>query len=160
MDELKAAEGQQPESEPESAPEAAGPRCDVSHDEHLRRRIHPTQMVGTRPSSAAFKDYNLSVDCASIRSARESLEGHDGHGLAEVTARACVTEEQEVVLDPAPQFDNPAHALVVGKKGGARSRRFAKEHATMLVFPGDPPPEEDERREEDVDVPDDDGSDD
>jgi len=55
----------------------------------------------------------------------EYLASHPGFALASLTAALARDCNQKVARDPLP--DEPAHALVVGKKTKAVQRRFAKE---------------------------------
>jgi hypothetical protein len=93
---------------------------------NLLRRIHPTQVVidantgSTRPSSAAFRDPNMSVDVEHILNAlgldwRFSLGSYPGHSLVRFLAGAARSHGQAVVPLPIAG-KNEAHAEVRGKK--------------------------------------------
>jgi hypothetical protein len=91
----------------------------------LLRRVRSDQIVhdqntgGRRPSSAPFKDAQMSVDAEPIlRSigldATFSLSKHKGYSLVGFTAGNARTQNLAVEVKPEP--DNPAHTEVVGKK--------------------------------------------
>lgn len=64
-------------------------------------------------SSAAFSDIKMSVDVASIQ-LQMSITLKNGAGVAAIGTATARGLGQEVEVDPLP--DNPAHALVVGRK--------------------------------------------
>jgi len=87
-----------------------------------------------RPTSQAFQDHPsgtpMSVVLADVLEERgdspdKVLTGHPDFALASLTARLARACNQKVARDPLP--DEPAHALVVGKKSGSVRRRFATE---------------------------------
>jgi hypothetical protein len=91
----------------------------------LLRRLHPKQVIPdkntgkTRPSSAGFKDLNLSVDAEPILRAagldwRFTLQGHPGCSLVRFPAGSARERGLSVVPKPTPE--NPAHTEVIGKK--------------------------------------------
>jgi hypothetical protein len=91
----------------------------------LLRRIHPQQVIDDantgkkRPSSAAFKDPDLSVDSEFILEQdgldwHFSLKDHSAHSLVRFPASAARNNLLHVVHDPT--LDNRAHTVVVGKK--------------------------------------------
>lgn len=94
----------------------------LAADDELWRRIHADQYVpdgsgGWRVSTAAFKDPEMSVDRAAIRSAAgedHSMTRQDGAGVAVFTVQTALDVKQACVADPLD--DNAAHALVVGNK--------------------------------------------
>jgi hypothetical protein len=97
----------------------------IADDARLLRRIRPDQIVddensGTRrPSSAAFKDAELSVDSEPILNDngfdwRFSLQGHAGYSLAQFTAGHARAKMLPVIHTPLQ--NNPAHSEVHGKK--------------------------------------------
>jgi hypothetical protein len=102
----------------------------------LLRRIHPRQVIkdsntGTsRPSSAAFKDLNLSVDLEPALEAAGldwhfSLRDHPGYSLVRFPVKAAL--DQCLTVERRPIAGNVAHAEVLGKKtqGKANSLRDA-----------------------------------
>lgn len=119
----------------------------------LWRRIPPRHFVTdhnlgvVRPSSAAFEDTKkpspspMSVLLAATmldtqRGPEEALEGHFGFALAAITAglaRAC---RQGVARDTKP--NEPAHAVVFGKKTKSISRTLAK-GSEWVISPADHP---------------------
>ena len=82
--------------------------------ELLWRRVHGNHLLRSgKVSSAAFSDDEMSVDIASIQMhMSETLV--DGVGVAEFDASTAQALGQDTFADPIPE--NPAHALVVGKK--------------------------------------------
>jgi hypothetical protein len=91
----------------------------------LLRRVRPDQIVddqnigGRRPSSAPFKDAQMSVDAEPILKshgldATYSLSKHRGYSLVSFTAGVARAQQQTIVVTPEP--DNPAHTEVRGKK--------------------------------------------
>jgi hypothetical protein len=107
----------------------------IPHDAWLLRRIPPYQVVQDknaellRPSSAAFKDPALSVDCEAIlhqhgQDWRFTLRDHPGFSLVRFRAASARERGLSVVLRPLP--DNPAHAEVVGKKTQAIASQLSR----------------------------------
>jgi len=111
----------------------------IDNDADLWRRIPPWHLVHDhnqnriRPTSAAFEDDEdgspMSVVLADVvieagRSETEILVGHEGFAMAAITAglgRECA---QKIVRNPLPE--EPAHALLVGRKTDSVRKRFAK----------------------------------
>jgi len=104
----------------------------------LLRRIPPWHFIPdenqglVRPSSAAFaddKDGPMSVTLAEEltkegRSLDSVLVGHGDFALASITAGLVRECEQGIVR--APTDDEPAHALVFGKKTKSIQRKLVK----------------------------------
>ncbi|MDZ7751398.1 MAG: hypothetical protein U5S82_06995 [Gammaproteobacteria bacterium] len=99
----------------------------------LYRRIPPYQVVsddsteGVGPSSANFDDQELSVAAEDklIEAGREPIDilmGHAGFGL--VGFKAGLARECELKIVRDPKKEEPAHALVVGKKTGKKRSIF------------------------------------
>ena len=98
----------------------------VADDERLLRRIHPTFVKpdGTI-SSQAFTDPETSVDReALLPSPNPALARWPGYGLAALVTGEVRQLGLEVRPDPLEQ--NPAHALIVGKKTKAIARQLAR----------------------------------
>jgi hypothetical protein len=102
-------------------------------------RIHPRQIIfdknigAKRPSSAAFKDPEMSVDVEPILSDngldwRFSLRNHPDYSLVRFLAGEATSKGLSVVHKP--EKDNVAHAEVLGKKTSA----IAKHLATVSVW--------------------------
>jgi hypothetical protein len=97
----------------------------IADDAGLLRRIRPDQIIddqnlrARRPSSAAFKDPEMSVDAEPILHRHGldwtfSLQGHSGYSLVRISAGAARAKALAVVCKPEP--GNPAHTEVIGKK--------------------------------------------
>jgi hypothetical protein len=91
----------------------------------LLRRVRPDQIVDDqnrgerRPSSAAFKDPEMSVDAEQILQQNGlnfafSLRNNLGFSLARF--KAGVARANNLPVISKPESDNPAHAEVHGKK--------------------------------------------
>jgi hypothetical protein len=114
----------------------------------LFRRIPPCHFVpdqnsgGLRPSSAAFNDHPngspMSVVLADVLAAMgrrpdDVLAGHIGFALAKITAGFARECQQGVAREPLE--DEPAHAVVFGRKTKAVMRKLATEAHWVI-----PPP--------------------
>lgn len=97
---------------------------EIADVDGLYRRIHPSQVKDGRPSSAAFKDAEMSVDVARLTTPKQTLTGYPSHGLASITAGHARAEGQDVFHDPLEL--NPAHAIVKGNKPLSIARRLAQ----------------------------------
>jgi hypothetical protein len=109
----------------------------IADDESLLRRVPPVpdyywiydRRAGrARPSSAAFKDREMSVFLLSLleadgRPAEDALQEHHSFFLVSITAGLARQCGQAVCKDPEP---DPAHGLVVGEKKKAVLSRFAR----------------------------------
>jgi hypothetical protein len=108
----------------------------LADDAELHRRVRPDQVVDDqnlglrRPSSAAFKDPNLSVDAEPILRAsgldwQFSLSKYPDFSLASITAG--FARSLNLSVEVKPEDDNPSHTEVIGKKtqGIANSLRDA-----------------------------------
>ena len=118
----------------------------ITDDAALWRRIPSWHFVydenlgRMRPSSAAFDndgdDHPMSIVLAELvlvsgRNHTEILAGHIGFALAQFTAGLARSKQQGVQRDPLS--DEPAHALVFGKKSGSVKRAFA--NASQWIVP-------------------------
>lgn len=112
----------------------------ISDDSALWRRISPKWIVpdesgsGYRISSQAFQnhpaDESMSVHLAEEMarnglSASDAVKAFPGYSLVSITAGLARECSQRVARDPLP--DDPAHAVVDGKKTKAVRRRFSNE---------------------------------
>lgn len=115
----------------------------IQNDDELWRRVPPWWLVSDemlsqpRISSAAFDDSPngspMSVVLANESRGPESvLEGHKGFALVSITAGLARECSQGVAREPLRE--EPAHAVVFGKKTKAVQRRFAQE-ANWVVPP-------------------------
>ena len=86
-----------------------------------------------RPSSAAFDDKEMSVVLAvESRGSDSVLTGHEGYGLVAITAGLARQRGQVIARDPTD--DEPAHAVVVGRKADSTLKAFARS-AIWIVRP-------------------------
>lgn len=125
----------------------------IADDEVLLRRIHPAWVtynddnpLQSRISSAAFQNYpntdTMSVQLQSIlhergESAVNMLIGHDGYGIAAITAghvRSC----SQGVIRAATDVE-PAHCHVLGPKKQSSVKREIAKGATLLIAPSPSP---------------------
>lgn len=97
---------------------------EIADVDGLYRRMHPLQVKDGMPTSAAFKDAELSVDLARLTTLERSLMGYPLHGLASITAGYARFLGQTVFHDPLEA--NPAHALVKGNKTPHIARSLAR----------------------------------
>lgn len=119
----------------------------ISDDADLWRRIPPEMIIfdenlgDYRPTSQAFSDGSgggsMSVYLgpevrASGRSPEQVLKAFPGYALAVFSAGLARKHGQGVRRDPLPE--EPAHALVVGRKTKAVQKAFARE-SRWLVRP-------------------------
>ena len=119
----------------------------INDDEILHRRVHYKQVkpggaVSSAAfkgewhfqiSSAAFKDPDLSVDRACLRSAPETQMNSEIHGVAQICAGFPRGLGLQVNHDPQPE--NLAHALILGKKTDTIARTLAREAKWVLPVP-------------------------
>ena len=97
---------------------------EIADSDELYRRIHPSQVKDGRPTSAAFKDLELSVDLARLTTCQRSLRRYPLHGLASIITGHARSQQQVVFHDPLET--NPAHALVKGTKTLSVARSLAR----------------------------------
>jgi hypothetical protein len=106
----------------------------IPDDAELWRRIPPWHFVDDgnlgqiRPSSAAFEDDPSGSPMSVILGGesgdlQRALAGHEGFALASITAALARGLGLGVARDPRP--DEPAHAVVFGRKNKRISRRLA-----------------------------------
>ena len=115
--------------------------------DRLLRRVKPNQLVNesdgtTRPSSAVFRDPELSVNIESVmadqgRSPSEMLDGLAGHCLTSITPGIVrefdrnAQDSHPVVRDSDPPNDS-AHALVLGKKTKSFRNAMVRGHEWVV----------------------------
>ena len=125
----------------------------IANDACLLRRIRPDQIVddqnlgARRPSSAAFKDAELSVDAEPVLKVnaldwRFSLQDYPGYSLVNVEAGHARAKSLAVIPKPLKDDpvlkDNPAHTEVVGKKTQAIARHLAVNATWVHLEPKNP----------------------
>lgn len=118
----------------------------IANDAALWRRVPPWHIVpdenrgGHRVSSAAFEDDQdgspmsvvLGDDVlASDRTAESVLADYSGFALARICAGLARELKQGICRDPT--VDEPAHALVFGKKSKGVSRAMSR--ASVWIIP-------------------------
>jgi hypothetical protein len=104
----------------------------------LFRRVHPKHIVadeksdgGFRLSTAAFTPIELSVDVAKETTPARCLDKYPEHSLVAFSAGLARSVDQ--IVTHAPEPDNTAHALVVGKKGNP-TKRVLRDGSRWIVF--------------------------
>jgi hypothetical protein len=112
----------------------------VKDDACLLRRIRPDQIVddenagSRRPSSAAFRDPEMSADAEPILAAASldwhfCLKGYEGFSLVNVEAGHMREKSLAVVPKPIKNDpilpNNPAHVEIIGKKSQGIARYLA-----------------------------------
>jgi hypothetical protein len=122
----------------------------ITNEAKLWRRVPPWHFVldenqgRVRPSKAAFDDDEdgspMSVVLAEIvvasgRGPSNILIGHAGFALASISAGLVRSKNQGVVKDPRPE--EPAHAVVFGKKTDSVRRAFAKQSEWVIPSPSE-----------------------
>ena len=122
----------------------------IPNDDRLFRRIPPNQLFAEsdgsrRPSSANFKDAEMSVNIESLmveqgRPPEDTLTGYPGCFLTSVTAGQVRKHGQIVVKDNEPPVDDeppkdPAHGLILGKKNGSFTRDMLASHVWIVAPP-------------------------
>jgi hypothetical protein len=118
----------------------------IQADEALIRGIHPDQWNPNtdRPTSAAYRKTELSVDRERLRGVDTCCKMHPTWGFTRFQVRAALALALEVKADPktgippppgAPPTAeyNPAHALVIGRK---KQMIKLRDVAVTLVRPG------------------------
>lgn len=104
----------------------------IPDDAELWRRIHPDHLTldenpgrsRRRPSSAAFRDAELSVILVEPgRDPQSAIENYSGY-LAVVTAGEARQLGLTIQRDPTP--DEKAHCLILGRKKGTTDSALAR----------------------------------
>ena len=106
-------------------------------EDRLLRWLHPGQFnwEENRPTSAAFKDPEMSVDILSMTTVSESYERARKLGknaVASFSYQQAIELGLEVKHDPIE--GNDAHALVLGKKTNSISKKLARS-CQVEVYP-------------------------
>jgi len=109
-------------------PPRVPPRPDYTVFDHSLGRI--------RPSSLAFDDPEMSAYVAEeLSGPEEILEGHDGFGIAAITAQDVRDLGLKIVRCPKP---HPAHVCVYGineRKAGKRIAQKLAKLSTWIIEP-------------------------
>jgi len=116
----------------------------IPNSDRLLRRVRLNQLFtepggSQRPTSAAFKNTELSVNIESLmdqqgRPLTDTLSNHPGEYLTSVKAGLVRDHGYPIVKDNAPPND-PAHGLVLGKKTGSFANAMVRAHQWIV-----PPP--------------------
>jgi hypothetical protein len=116
----------------------------ILNTDRLLRRIRQNQLFtesdgSQRPTSAAFKNSELSVNIESLmiqqgRPPEDTLTKHPGEYLTSVTAGQVRDHGHPIVKDNAPPND-PAHGLVLGKKSGSFAHAMVQAHQWIVSPP-------------------------
>jgi hypothetical protein len=111
----------------------------IKPEDRLLRWLHPGQFnwVENRPTSAAFRDEEMSVDLLSMTTVSESYERAKKIGKNAVASLSC-QDIFEIGLEIKynPIEGNDAHTLVLGKKTKSISKQLASK-SQIEVYPLD-----------------------
>jgi len=115
----------------------------ILNEDALWRRIPPWHFIRddnagrTRPSSAAFDEYDMSVVIAkNSRGSESALANHVGFALAAITAGLARDNGQGVASDPTTE--EPAHGIVFGNKTKTIKKRLAGAAEWVIPPPSSP----------------------
>jgi hypothetical protein len=116
----------------------------IPNTDRLLRRVRQNQLFpesdgSQRPSSAVFKNLELSVNIESLmieqgRPLEDTLTNHADEYLTSITAAQVREYGNPVIKDTAPPND-PAHGLVLGKKTHGFANAMVRAHRWIV-----PPP--------------------
>ena len=116
--------------------------CNFEPNDDLYRGIRPEwwSYSDNRPTSAAFNDYDMSVDWSKYSSSKQSFEryirlsGLDTATLISIKVKAAENLAQEVVWNPCEIKGeyNHSHTLIKGKKTKSIARKFARDIAQVV----------------------------
>ena len=103
----------------------------IASDERLYRNLHPEEYDNGRIDSSAFNPskahkFRLSVDRSSMVSAQTSYEVYVGRGKLSAGVCSVLCEDfslEAIPCTPAPEEDNPAHALADYGGHGTNQRK-------------------------------------
>ena len=113
----------------------------IPHTDRLFRRVRPNQVVhepdGTlRPSSAVFKDAELSVNIeslmiAQLRPPEDTLTKYPGECLLSILVSQ-VRERGYAVVKDTDSPNDPAHGLVPGKKRDSFANAMRRQYRWIV----------------------------
>ena len=123
-------------SEPNDRPDDRS----ILDEERLLRWVTPSQIIpeegGLRISSAAFNNPELSVNIETLmvlqgRKPESLLDALPGFALTSIKAKQVRAFDLPIVLDCEPPED-PAHALVLGKKSKSFTNEMKRSHVWVV----------------------------
>src|SRR4051794_38551014 len=103
---------------------------EIPDDAELLRHVHPEQWLANeqRPSSAAFKDFRLSVNWKAIWGVEQTRRPNSA-AVIKLNAGPCRNLSQQVEHTPIaagePFGPNPSHVEIVGEKPRPVARQLA-----------------------------------
>jgi len=128
------------------AEDARADNTTIPNTDRLFRRVRENQLVNLqdgsrRPSSALFKDAEMSVNIDSLmiqqgRPPEDTLTRYPSEYLTSIIAGDVRAHGLRIVKQTEPPHD-PAHGLVLGKKKGGFANAMVRSHQWIV-----PPPQE------------------
>lgn len=112
----------------------------VKPSDKLLRWLHPGQFnwEENRPTSAAFKDDEMSIDILCLTTIEESYHRAKKIGKnAVVSISASLIMEKELLICHSPVEGNYAHGLVLGKKTKSIAKFLANNCEVEIYPPND-----------------------
>ncbi|WP_392532581.1 hypothetical protein [Nostoc sp. C117] len=109
----------------------------VKPSDKLLRWLHPGQIhpEENRPTSAAFRDFEMSVDILSLTTIEESYNRAKKIGKnAVVSIKAQLIIEKGLEICHEPVEGNDAHAVVLGKKTNSIAK-FLANNCEIEIYP-------------------------
>jgi|ERR1700680_2208486 hypothetical protein len=116
----------------------------IPNTDRLFRRVPPNQLFtepdgSQRPTSAVFKNPNLSVNIESLmieqgRQPEDTLTNFPTDFLTSIIAGNVRVYGYRIVKDTAPPND-PAHGLVLGRKTSAFANAMVRTHRWIVAPP-------------------------
>jgi hypothetical protein len=114
----------------------AYPKADVSNEDYVYRRVHPSQIKDGEVTSAAFDDPRMSVDIASLTTPEKSHARCKSaeYGLVRIAVGDLRQLSAPQEVKHWPEIANRAHGLVNGNKTPS-TRRKIKKMAAWAIEP-------------------------
>ncbi|MBU4268647.1 MAG: hypothetical protein KJ808_07345 [Acidobacteria bacterium] len=97
----------------------------IPDNDNVYRRIPRVWYIETenRPSSAAFRDPETSVDWSKYSTPEESLKGYSGYFLASIKAK--IPREMKLDVIHRPSKNNHSHSVILGQKTPSKAKSLA-----------------------------------